>query len=87
MNDYQKDYPLFKTGNINVNNFDVLTLFKDSVFTATSVNISRPDLYIFKDKRKPFKKGIYKPLPSALMKNINFKFDIDSLNINKGGVA
>ncbi len=87
MNDYQKDYPLFKTGNINVNNFDVLTLFKDSVFTATSVNISRPDLYIFKDKRKPFKKGIYKPLPSALMKNINFKFDIDSLNINKGVVA
>ena len=87
MNEYQKDYPLFSTGLINVNNFDLLKLFKDSVFAASSVDVSHPNLYIYKDKRKPFKKGIYKPLPSALMKNINFKFNIDSLNINKGIVV
>ena len=87
MNDYQKDYPFFKTGKINVKNFDVLKLVKDSVLAASYVNVLHPDLYIYKDKRKPFKKGIYKPLPSALLKKVNFKFDIDSLQINEGIVT
>jgi len=87
MNDYQKDYPVFSTGVIKVNNFNLLKLFKDSVFMAADVSVSHPDLYIFKDKRKPFKKGIYKPLPSALLKKVNFKFDIDSLQINEGIVT
>ena len=87
MNDYQKDYPVFSTGVIKVNNFNLLKLFKDSVFMAADVSVSHPDLYIFKDKRKPFKKGIYKPLPSALLKKVNFKFDIDSLHINDGAVV
>ena len=87
MNDYQKDYPVFSTGVIKVNNFNLLKLFKDSVFMAADVSVSRPDLYIFKDKRKPFKKGIYKPLPSALLKKVNFKFDIDSLHINDGAIV
>ena len=86
-NDYQKDYPVFSTGKINVNNFNLLKLFKDSVFTATYVNITHPDLYTFKDKRKPFNKGLYKPLPSAMMKNINFKIDIDSVKVNDGVVV
>lgn len=87
LNDYQKDYPFFQTGKINVNNFDARKFFKDSVFAASAVNVSNPDLYIYKDKRKPFKKGIYKPLPSALLKKLNFKFDIDSLHINEGVVV
>jgi len=87
MNEYQKDYPLFSTESIIFSGVSLNKYFKDSVLTADKMELVHPDLFIYKDKRKPFKKGVYKHLPGSGLKQLKMKFDIDSVIVSNGDIT
>lgn len=81
---YQKDHISFSTGGITVRDFDLTAYLNDSVLRAGRVDVSEPDLDIFRDRRLPFRSGIIKPLPTALLNRMGKRFSIDSLRIHDG---
>lgn len=54
---------------------------KDSLFTASRINIVNANLLIYKDKRLPFIRNHNVPLPIAQMRKFKFGFAVDTINI------
>ncbi|MEO5978493.1 MAG: DUF748 domain-containing protein [Chryseolinea sp.] len=59
-------------------NFDDL---KDSLFTASLVEIKNADLQVYRDKRLPFIKNHNMPLPVAMIRELSFGVAVDTIKI------
>lgn len=79
---YQTDYIKASTGAIHISKFDPYPYFTDSTVSIHTIDIAHPRIDVFRDKRPPFQHGIYKPLPTALVKKIPFFFSIDSIRLH-----
>ena len=86
MNIYQKDYMEFKTGKINIRNFDIERLATDSNLQLNYIVVEKPVLQVYKDKRLPLEPGKTKGMPVALLKKINQRLHIDSVRLVDGNV-
>jgi len=78
---YQTDYLTLQTGVIEVGPFDFDKYLADTVISAGTVNISNLSLRTYRDKRKPARADIIKPLPVNFIKNIPAHLSIDTLNL------
>jgi hypothetical protein len=65
---------------ISINDF-AFGEVKDSVFRAASIEVKSPELYIYKDKRLPFKKEKDTPLPIAMLRGFKVGIAVDSVKI------
>lgn len=83
---FQTDYITFKIGNINMNGLDVDHYFIDSSLRIHTITITDPYFTSYRDKRPPFKEGIFKPLPSKLVQRIPFRLSIDTVKVYNGAV-
>ena len=79
---YQTDYIRASTGRVEFSHFDPYPYFADSTVSIHSINIEHPRIDVFRDKRPPFQHGIYKPLPTGLVKKIPFFFSIDTIRLH-----
>jgi len=84
---FQVDYMTLNTGRIKIAKIDMLHYFNDTILNVKGVSISQPDFSSYRDKRPPFREGIIKPLPSALIKSIPLLFSIDTVKILDGKVT
>ena len=84
MNQFQKDYIQAKTGRIIIRNLDIEELLADTIFRASAIEINRPDLYIYKDKRLPFDFSKIKPLPVDMLKGLKFGINLDTILLKNG---
>lgn len=87
MQAWQKDYFEVATGRIRIRNFDFDRMASDSLYNAGLIEIQKPDLHIYKDKRLPFQTGIIKPLPVNMLKKIDKRLRLDSLRIVDGNLV
>lgn len=87
MQQWQKDYMQVVTGKIRIRNFDFDRLASDSLYNAGQIEINRPSLHIYKDKRLPFQEGIIKPLPVDMLEKIQQRIHLDSLKIIDGDLT
>lgn len=87
MQQWQKDYMQVVTGKIRIRNFDFDRLASDSLYNAGQIEINRPSLHIYKDKRLPFQEGIIKPLPVDMLETIQQRIHLDSLKIIDGDLT
>jgi hypothetical protein len=87
MNIYQKDYMEFKTGKINIRNFDIERLATDSNLQLNYIIVENPLLQVYKDKRLPLEPGKTKGLPAALLKKIKQRMHIDSVRLVDGNIV
>lgn len=78
---YQTDYIQARTGRIQIKNIDHRLYFSDSTLDIHSILIQDPSINVYRDKRPPFQHGIYKPLPTGLIKKIPFPISIDTIGI------
>jgi hypothetical protein len=84
---FQTDYITFKSGEINMNGFDVDHYFIDSSLRIHTVDVTNPYFTSYRDKRPPFNQGIFKPLPSKLIQRIPFKLSVDTVRIYNGTIV
>lgn len=84
---YQVDYMTLNTGRVEIDKIDVLHYFNDTVLKIEKASISNPYFTSYRDKRPPFRAGIFKPLPAKLIKEIPFLFTLDTVKITNGTVV
>jgi hypothetical protein len=60
---------------------------KDSLFTASIIEITSPRLHVFRDKRLPFIKEKNTPLPMAMIRTFKFGMAIDSVKISDANIT
>ena len=81
----QKTRIVLQIPKIAVTGFDY-ELVKDSIFSASFVDISSANLSVFRDKRLPFKNPIV-PLPMHMLKDISFGIKMDSIVIRDSKIV
>lgn len=86
-NPWQTDYMTLRTGSMKISGFDAIQNSNDSSFKAKKITIDDPVFTTYRDKRKPFRAGIIKPLPTRLIQNIPFPAAIDTLSIVNGKIT
>lgn len=84
---YQIDYITFHSGAIQFTGFNLEKYKTDSSFIANSINITKPDITIYRDKQPPFLSGIIKPLPVNLVRRISFPVSVSRVNIIDGRLS
>ncbi|HET6995577.1 MAG TPA: hypothetical protein VFI06_11380, partial [Chitinophagaceae bacterium] len=83
---YQVDYSTVRTGQISAGPFDIDRYLTDTVIDAGTVNMSDIFVTIYRDKRKPEKGNIIKPLPVNLLKKIPVHLSVDTAYLNQTSV-
>ena len=81
---YQTDYITLTTGHIDVTDFNLEKYSKDSAMQAGTIAINQPTITIYRDKRLPFKAGAVKPLPTAMIQQLNFPVQIKKIELRTG---
>lgn len=83
-NPYQATYLTVNTGPIRANGINVNQFVTDSTINIKSIEVDRPVIYSYLDKRPAFNANKYRPLPASMLKNISFPFLIDTFFIRNG---
>lgn len=65
---------------------DVARLNRAERLAAHHVDITQPDIDIYRDKRPPFPPNNHPPLPQQMVRDIPFPLNIDSLAISNGHI-
>jgi hypothetical protein len=81
---FQTPYVSLRTGNITLSRLDFGRLIADTVISAGKVTISDPNLYVYKDKRMPFRHGVQKPMLTNLVENLTPKISLDTIQLKSG---
>jgi hypothetical protein len=84
---FQADYITLKTGSIKLAGFSLSKYEKDSALTADTMQITNPEITIYRDKLPPLRKGDYKPLPVDMIKLIPIPIDVNKLKIVDGNLS
>ncbi len=84
---FQSTYMKGRTGRVELGHIDFRSLLKDSSFKARWIEIHEPELFVYRDKTKPFEGGKIKPLPTTMLKESKAHFYIDSVHIHNGRVT
>ncbi|MBS1654427.1 MAG: hypothetical protein JSU05_06270, partial [Bacteroidetes bacterium] len=79
---FQTDYITAKTGRITLQNINLANYINDSTLNASLLSVTNPVIDVYRDKRKPFNKGQVKLLPTALLKRIPERINIDTINLD-----
>ena len=78
---FQSTWMQVLNDSIKVNKVDFLGLLNDNKFTAQSLEVYQPDFSIFRDKRNPFPEWQRKPLPQVSLREMDFKFALDTVRM------
>jgi hypothetical protein len=84
---HQTDYITFNTGTVKFTGFNLEKYSSDSVQYVNTVNITNPEITIFRDMDPPFLAGIIKPLPVNMIKKIALPLFIENVNIIDGSLS
>ncbi len=83
-NPFQATYLTVNTGPIRANGININQFVTDSTINIKSIEIDRPVIYSYLDKRPAFNANKYRPLPATILKNISFPFLIDTVFLHNG---
>jgi len=83
---YETDRFTVAIDEINCRQIDILKLNRGESIEAQNINIAKPDINIYRDKRPPFPPNNQPPLPQQMVRNIPFPLNIDTLSISDGNI-
>ena len=84
---HQVDYLSFHSGRIEFTDFNLEKYKSDTSLIASAINISNPQINIYRDKKPPFLSGIIKPLPVGLIRRITLPVSVARVNIIDGKLS
>lgn len=85
--EFQEQWFALTLGSVSINRIDLEHFVRSGEIFVGKIDVEKPNVALYKDKRKPeppFKK---KPLPATIVKSIPLKLNIDSIQLNNGYVA
>ena len=83
---YQADHTMLQTGTVTAGPFDIDRYLSDTVIDAGTISINDFVMEDSRDKRMPLQKGIIKPLPVNMLKQIPFRFSSDLVVFNNANI-
>ena len=81
---YQTDYITVKTGSLKMADFNLEEYKKENALIAGIVDVTNPEITIYRDKTPPFLAGVIKPLPVDMIKKIALPVSIKRINLIDG---
>lgn len=84
---YQTDYITIRTGEITAGPFEIDRYFTDTVINAGTLNLNDLSMQIYRDKRKPARENLVKPLPVNLIKKIPQLLSVDTAYMIRSNVV
>ena len=84
---HQTDYITFNTGLIKFTDFNLEKYKKDSALFANTVDITNPEITIYRDMQPPFLSGTIKPLPVNMIRKVSLPLSMHSINIFNGRLS
>jgi hypothetical protein len=84
---YQTDYITFHSGPLQLNGFNRQRFEEEGFLEARAIQVQRPQITIYRDKRPPFPGGINKPLPTNKLQQLSFPVQIGQVQLLNGLVA
>jgi len=75
---YQTDYITMRTGRIDAGPFEIDRYFSDTVINTGMINMNDAAISIYRDKRKPARDELIKPLPVDLIRKIPVPLALDT---------
>lgn len=82
----QIDRFILRTPKVAITGLD-LSRVRDSIITASRLEINNTNLHVFRDKRLPFIKDHNTPLPVAMIRTLPFGFAIDTIALNDTNIT
>src|SRR6185503_11968815 len=76
---YQIDYITLETGQVNAGPFDIDKYLTDTVISAGTIDFSKVTMRSYRDKRKPSRLDVIKPLPVNFIKNVPAHLSVDTV--------
>ena len=84
---FQSTWLHIENDSITMKNVDFLGIVNQNRLNASSLNVYKMDVSVFRDKRVPFPEWQRRPLPQTSLRNLNFTFGIDSVHLHDGYVG
>ena len=81
---YQTDYITVKTGSLKMADFNLEEYKKENALIGGIVDVTNPEITIYRDKTPPFLAGVIKPLPVDMIKKIALPVSIKRINLIDG---
>lgn len=83
---FNKDVIDMTIKELDVYNFNLTKFINKKSVLMDSILVSGLNIELYKDKRRPFNKSIYKQLPNVKLKNTKTDFHIAKIKINKSAL-
>lgn len=84
---YQADYLTFHSGPLQLTGFNRQLFEREGALEARTINVQRPQITIYRDKRPPFLGGINKLLPTNKLQQLATPLNIGQVQLVNGLVA
>jgi len=75
---YQSDHITLRTGRIDAGPFEIDRYFMDTVINTGMINMNDVAINVYRDKRKPTRGELVKPLPVNLIRKIPMPLSVDT---------
>ena len=84
---FQSTWLQIENDSISLKKVDFLGIINNRKLSAHSLNVDKLDISVFRDKRIEFPEWQRRPLPQASLRDLNFKFEIDTIQLNDGFIS
>ena len=84
---YQKQWLAIKLGRLFINHINSERFLETGLIDIGKVDLYDASVALYKDKTKPLKEEKIKQLPASLIRSIQWKLNIDSVNLYNGFVT
>lgn len=84
---WQKDYLTLTGEMMQVEGLDYKHEEADSMLRIQKLTVAGIQLSTTKDKRKPFKHGVEKPMPTQMIVNVNLPLVVDSIEVKNSSIT
>ncbi|HZH99701.1 MAG TPA: hypothetical protein VEX63_01055, partial [Flavisolibacter sp.] len=84
---YQTDYITFRSGALQLTDFNLEKYKKDSSILANTLTVTQPVITIYRDKTPPHRPGNLKPLPTDMLKRIPLPVHLQQVILKDGRLS
>jgi len=84
---YQTDYITFRSGALQLTDFNLERYKKDSSILAHTLTVTQPIITVYRDKAPPYRPAGIKPLPTDMLKRIPLPIHLQGVNLVNGRLS
>ncbi len=84
---YQATWLSIENNSLDMEKVDFLNIINANTLDANKIVVNKLDMSVFRDKRVSFPEWQRRPLPQATLRELDFKIDIDTIDLHNGYIS